>query len=224
MEIEDVIKVEKLELVRTKDLCSKILFVKENTLNMVMLNFKNNEQKHLMRKKALELVNKLGVEAYWFSSTAWFLTQEKDGKNLYKRPSRDVNRKECFMVIEFRKDRKNKIYFAEIKRGLQNDVVFIEDEEKNKMLNKQNNLQSYWDAWADEQEMDFENKKMINENDEKFIKNAVEELVKKHSEELHNIQSSEELLNLTKNIINDFKDKLKEEHKTLLEDPEEFED
>lgn len=224
MEIEDVIKVEKMELVRTQDLCSKILFVKENTLNMVMLNFKNNEQKHLMRKKALELVNKLGVELYWFSSTAWFLTQEKDGKNLYKRPSRDVNRKECFMVTEFRKDRKNKIYFAEIKRGLQNDVVFIEDEEKNNSLNKQNNMQSYWDAWADEQEMDFENKKMINENDEKFIKNAVEELVKKHSEELHNIQSSEELLNLTKNIINDFKDKLKEEHKTLLEDPEEFED
>jgi len=224
MEIEDVIKVEKMELVRTKDLCSKILFVKENTLNMVMLNFKNNEQKHFMRKKALELIDKLGVELYWFSSTAWFLTQEKDGKNLYKRPSRDVNRKECFMVIEFRKDRKNKIYFAEIKRGLQNDVVFIEDEEKNNSLNKQNNLQSYWDAWADEQEMDFENKKMINENDEKFIKNTIAGLMRKHSEEIDNAKTSEDFTKLMLQIGKEAGEKLKEQNKTLLEDPEEFED
>jgi hypothetical protein len=224
MEMSDVIKVEKLELVKTKDLCSKIVFLKDNSLNMVMLNFKNNEQKHLMRKKALELIHKLDVEIYWFSSTAWFLTQEKDGKNLYKRPSRDVNRKECFMVTEFRKDRKNKVYFAEIKRDMQNDVLFIEDEKTNSLLNKQDNMQSYWDAWADEQQMDIENKKMIEENNEKFIKNASAELIKKHSQEIANAKTSEDFAKIIVQLAKEAKEKINEENKTLLEDPEEFED
>lgn len=222
--MSDVIKVEKLELVKTKDLCSKIVFLKDNSLNMVMLNFKNNEQKHLMRKKALELIHKLDVEIYWFSSTAWFLTQEKDGKNLYKRPSRDVNRKECFMVTEFRKDRKNKVYFAEIKRDMQNDVLFIEDEKTNSLLNKQDNMQSYWDAWADEQQMDIENKKMIEENNEKFIKNASAELIKKHSQEIANAKTSEDFAKIIVQLAKEAKEKINEENKTLLEDPEEFED
>lgn len=224
MEIQDVIKIEKMELVRTQDLCSKILFLKDNSFSMVMLQFKNDKEKHFMRKEALEMIRKMDVDRYWFSSTAWFLSQDKDGKNLYKRPSRDANRKECFLVTEFRKDRKNKVYFVEIKRDIHNKVTFIEDEEMNKNLNSQDNLQSYWDAWADEAFLDFDTSKMINENNEKFLKNSVDELVNRHKEELENIQTPEDLFNVTKKIITEFQEKLKEQNKTLLEDPEEFED
>lgn len=224
MEIQDVVQIEKMELVESNDLHSKILFLQNKSLGMIILNFKDDKEKHLMRKKSLELLKSINADRYWFSSTAWFLTQDREGNNLYRRPSRDANRKECFMVTEFRKDRKNKVYFAEIKRDIHNKVTFIEDEEMNKNLNSQNNLQSYWDAWADEEFLDFDTSKMINENNEKFLKNSVNELVDRHKEELDNIQTPEDLFNVTKKIITEFQEKLKEQDKTLLEDPEEFED
>jgi hypothetical protein len=224
MEIQDVVKVEKVELVKTKDLCSKILFIKDNAFNMVMLQFKNDEEKHFMRKKSLELVKKMDVDRYWFSSTAWFLTQDKKGNAPYRRPSRDANRKEGFMVVEFRKDRKNKVYFAEIKRDIYNNVTFLENEEMTNNLNSQDNLSSYWDAWVDEKELDIKTAKEINEQNENFIKKVTASLMKKHKDEFKNIKSTEEFLILLNKLVLEANEKFDKQNKTLLEDPEEFED
>lgn len=224
LEMEDVIKIEKLGLVTTKDLCSKIIFIKDKSITMMMLEFRNGKEKDIMREKAIELIKSIGVDRYWFSSTAWFLTQDKDGKNIYRQPSRDVNRKECFMVTEFRKDRKNKIYFAEIKRDLHNEVTFLEDKEINEGMNKDNNLSSYWDAWADVKAMDVETHKMIRENNEKFIRNSVKEFMGKHKEEIDNVQNPEELTVLLAKLTKEFDEKLKEQDRTLLENPEEMEE
>jgi hypothetical protein len=219
MNITEVIKIEKKLLFKDGDLSTKIVFVEENGLHMIPLPFRNSSEKEYMRRQSMKLIHLLNVKKYWFISTAWVTIQSKKdiGKQLYRQPSRDINKKEAFLVMEFNIDsRENIMAFYMIERN--NKKITL----KESKLIKGMKMDSYWDAWADIEKLDKQSNEMIEENDKAFLSKTIEETIKKYRDKIYGSKSEEEFLNILKEMEDNISNKIKDQNKTLLESQDEI--
>jgi len=219
MEIEDIIKIQKAELESTKDLLAKIIFEKDSGLTVIGLMFRNNSEKTFMRRAVLNALRNQNIEKYWFASTAWYLTENvnEKGKQLYRQPSRDVNRKECLIIIEFRKDKNNKMFFFDIQR--KNDTITFSEEKSSTKI-----MDSYWDLWESEHQLDIKNDEYVTGVNKAFITNSLKEIMKDKINLINDETSEEDIAKMAMETMKEFMEKVKEQDKTLLEDVDKFDD
>lgn len=222
MEIKDIINIEKDTLEKTGESFPKIFITNvdkvedfdKKALVVLCLNFSNKQEKEKMREKAMELIANSDVDRYWFSSTAWVSSRDKNEKSLYKSPSRDLNRKEALIIIEFNKHDKNKAFFQEYTHK---DGVITYGKEK--ILGDGDGLQSYWDAWNDTDEIEMDN--LIHKQNMEWMKSVLEKIMEKYYDEVVACKTSDEMEVLLEKAKKDIDDIIKKENETLLEDVEE---
>jgi hypothetical protein len=105
MKIEEVERIAR-DIMETKGSHSpQIILDTGNGYEIAVLLFEDNEQKEKMCDSMRGMINTRNISRYFFITEGWV------GKNLNVMPSKDPEKRECLIVMEFRKDLKNKTVF-----------------------------------------------------------------------------------------------------------------
>lgn len=98
MNITEVEKIALDVLKTTGKHTAQLILCKNNSVEMHVLCFRNDEEKDKMIEIYRKLVNSNCIDKYFMVTEAWM------SDNIYIRPSENKNRKECLIIQEFRSD------------------------------------------------------------------------------------------------------------------------
>ena len=143
MEIEFIIETAKELLQKRGKHLAQMFFVYGKRLEIAILDF-DDDTKPLMREKMRKYVEQNKPDKYFFVTEAWMKKLDPT-KESYRRPSECPDRIECLLIMEFRKDMKNKTIMIPFKRKGK-EIIF-----EKKMDMEKNSVESvsYWNFYLE---------------------------------------------------------------------------
>jgi len=143
---------------------------------MVVLEYRNNEEKDGMHDSIRKLIKQSNVDRYFYISEAWFTKQSKDTPVMSA--SRSVNRREMLVICEFKKNMAGKCIMRE----------FAKDDEKIIWQNRsvENSAgDSMLDFFSDPGEMKRRMDAQSYNHNKEYAENFSNQLAKKYSVEFN---------------------------------------
>ena len=218
--IEWVIKQAKLILETTGKHLSQII---ANTnvdgkkeLAIIAMPLATEKEKETAIAGLRAFVKNMNVDKYWFITEAWMSSFEK-GKKLYRPASRDVDRKEVLIVMEFCRDMTQKCIIIPFKR--EDKRIIFEKE-----VSTDKDRSSRWNVFLEREGLDEKMTKFADKIDDSYFRRLAKEMTKKYLDKFNNAKTAEEKMNLLKQMVQEGKEEMLKQNKTILEKVEDDEE
>lgn len=139
-----------------KELAKKVLITKGSHLPQIMIDsgegkfilgtlmFEDDIEKTLMNKMMRHEINSKGFSRYFIIFEGWI------GQNKNVRPTFDKNRTEALVIMEYRRNQKNKGFYIPFKRN-NNKIVFEKE-----IPIKQGQFSSRWNFFLEETDEEYD--------------------------------------------------------------------
>jgi hypothetical protein len=142
---------------------------------MVVLCFRNQDEKHKMHESIRALVKRSEVDSYFYVAEAWMAKQTKD--NPVMSPSRCVDRHEVLMIAEFRRDGSGESIMREFKRK-DDSIVW-----KAREVQRNNEASSFLDFFSDPNKVRRRVDEDTFRHNKEYAENFASQLFKKYGAE-----------------------------------------
>ena len=225
IDVDTILDMAKSELENFKEITAKVIFeaIDEKTnkkgLAVMIVIWKNRKEKEYMKEKLRETLVNLNLDKYWTVMEAWVSAAKDD--EFTKMPSRDINRKECIIVNEIRKDRKNKCLFQLFNKNGDN----IEYEDNEMLDNKaESTVASSFDIWESIPELNKKHDETVIKHNKKVVENHIKFLTNKYLKEFKaacESKDSQAFEKVAKKVELEMEEFRKKQDSFLLEDVEE---
>jgi len=179
---------------------------KEKRIGIAYLSFNSDKEKSHMRNQLKEQILKNDIKRYITIFLAWCaITKDK----IYRRPSRDINRREILIVTEYTPT-KVKVISQYFKRN-DKEIVFEEEIDLS-------NGESIWNFYNDDEQIFAKQDKYIEKVYDDFYKNLSKEVYAKFKDKMDNAKTKKEKITVFKEILEEADKRVKDQDKTMLED------
>jgi hypothetical protein len=222
MEIEEIVKIAKDVLQETGRHTMQLVVETskinddgtiENELHMVIVpSIINQAQKDEVAKYLRPLISDFKAERYFHIMEAWMSIVDVT-KKMFRPASRDIDRKECLVISEYRKDQKNQSVTIPFIRA--NDGEIYVGRERRMTPGK-----DIWNAYLEFDGVEESLKKSVDEWNDAFFKSKAKEFTKKYHPKFVAATSDEERKNILREMMSEMKEEATKQKKTMLEDTE----
>jgi hypothetical protein len=182
---------------------------------MVVLLFRNREEKWKMEDEIRGLVKKSNVDNYFYVAEAWTTQLTKD--NPVMSPSRSVDRKEVLMIAEFKRDGSGESIMREFKR--KDDKIIWQE----RAVQKNNEASSSADFFSDPDAVRSKMSEGAFQHNKEYMENFSKQLFKKYGAEFEKCVNKEDeagFKELMKKIMSEMDKEVTRINLMKLEDPE----
>jgi len=186
---------------------------------MVVLCFRNQDEKKKMHEQIRGLIQKSKVNNYFYVAEAWMSEQKKDNPAIL--PSRDIDRKEVLIVSEFRKDGFGESIMNEFER--KGDSIIW----KARNLQKSNEASSLLDFFSDRDAVRSKIDKGVFQHNKDYMDAFSRKLAKKYGRDFELCAETKDEVRFKEvmaKILGEMDDEMKRVNLRVLEDPEENQD
>lgn len=182
---------------------------------MVVLCFRTIDEKKQIHESIRTLVQRSGVNNYFYVTEAWMTKQTKD--NPVMSPSRSVDRKEVLMIAEFKRDGFGKSIMREFKR--KDDKIIWQE----CAVQKNNETSSFVDFFSDPDAVRSKMNEGAFQHNKEYMENFSKQLFKKYGAEFEKCVNKEDeagFKELMKKIMSEMDKEVTRINLMKLEDPE----
>ena len=196
----------KQELIKDGSIILKAFIVKDDDIVVIMMEYADDNEKDVVRKKVKEFVLNSGSKEYYMVQEMWVSRQKDD--MLHVAPRRDINKREAIAVIRHAPE-KSDMLILEFKRDKDDKIIFSDKEH---VAEQQS---SYWNAWGDNGK---KMRDMIHAHDIKVINKLKKQMADKFKEEFFACKTVEERMRVMMKMIEETKRMKSDQEKNMLED------
>lgn len=195
--------------VNGKHLPQAIIEANDGNLIMCMMDFSDDESKEASLRYLREFIHKGNIKRYFFVTEAW-LSEVNPKNKMYRRASRDVDRKEVLMISEYRSDLTVKNLTCFFKR--ENDKIVFTEEKHTE------GGDSVWNCYLELDDLNEKLDNVVKEVNENFIKEQSKKIADKYNDKFFSCKDAKERVVVINEMVKEMLQIKEEQMKTILED------